>query len=218
MEDLTDNEREEQLRRWWSENWLWILGGIAVGLALLWGWQYWQKSRLIAAQQQQAAYEGELQSLGRHQFDQAAAQAKTLRDQNPSSPYADQADLALARAAIEDRKLDVAVTHLKAVADGSKDTELRSIARTRLARVLIEQGKHDESLALLDTASAGSYLALYHDIRGDAFAAKGDPAAARREYDSALSAAKDDVQVDRAWIELKRDALPAAPAAAAAAK
>jgi predicted negative regulator of RcsB-dependent stress response len=218
VEDLTDNEAEEQLRRWWSENWLWILGGIAVGLALLWGWQYWQKSKLEAAQQQEAAYRTELESLGRNQFDQAAAQAKALRDKNPTSPYADQADLALARAAIEDRKLDVAAMHLKTVADGSKDAELRSIARTRLARVLIEQGKYDESLALLDTGCAGSYLALYHDIRGDAYAAKGDAAAARREYDSAISAAKDDVQVDTAWIELKRDALPAAPAAVAAAK
>ena len=28
VEDLSDNEREEQLRRWWSDNWLWIVGGI----------------------------------------------------------------------------------------------------------------------------------------------------------------------------------------------
>ena len=29
VEDLSDNEREEQLRRWWSDNWLWIVGGVA---------------------------------------------------------------------------------------------------------------------------------------------------------------------------------------------
>jgi predicted negative regulator of RcsB-dependent stress response len=33
VEDLTDNEREEQLRRWWSDNWAWIIGGVALGLA-----------------------------------------------------------------------------------------------------------------------------------------------------------------------------------------
>jgi predicted negative regulator of RcsB-dependent stress response len=145
-------------------------------------------------------------------------QAKALRDKNPGSPYADQADLALARAAIEDRKPDVAASHLKTVADGSKDAELRSIARTRLARVLIEQGKYDEAIALLDTGTAGSFLALYHDVRGDAYAGKGDAASARREYDSALSAAKEGVEVDRAWIELKRDALPALPATGATGK
>jgi predicted negative regulator of RcsB-dependent stress response len=222
VEDLTDNEREEQLRRWWSENWLWIVGGIALGLALLWGWQYWQGSKARVAQRDAAAYTAVLDALGQNKFDDAVQKAKALRAESPASPYADQSDLALARAAIENRKLDDAAQRLKAVADGSKDQELRTIALTRLARVQIEQGKFDDAVALLDTAKAGSFLALFHDVRGDAFAAKGDAAAARREYDSALAAARDDVQIDRAYVELKRDALPAvatpAPAAGAAGK
>ena len=220
MEDLTDNEQEEQLRRWWSENWLWIVGGIALGLALLWGWQYWKSSKVAAAQREETAYASVLDSLDKNQFDQAAVQAKAMREASATSPYADQADLALARAAIESRKLDDAAQRLKSVADGSKDPELRVAARTRLARVLIEQGKFDESLALLDAASAGAFAALYHDIRGDAFAGKGDPAAARREYDAALAAAKGDVRIDTAYIELKQSALPAvaAPVAGASGK
>jgi predicted negative regulator of RcsB-dependent stress response len=217
VEDLTDNEQEEQLRRWWSENWLWIVGGIALGLALLWGWQYWKSSKVAAAQREETAYAAVLDSLDKNQFDQAALQAKAMREERATSPYADQADLALARAAIESRKLDDAALRLKSVADGSKDPELRVAARTRLARVLIEQGKFDESLALLDVASAGAFAALYHDIRGDAFAGKGDPAAARREYDAALAAAKGDVRIDTAYIELKQSALPAAPAPVAGA-
>jgi predicted negative regulator of RcsB-dependent stress response len=193
------------------------VGGIALGLALLWGWQYWQGSKAKAAQREAAAYSAVLDSLGQNKFDEAVLKAKALRAESPASPYADQSDLALARAAIENRKLDDAAQRLKAVADGSKDQQLRTIALTRLARVQIEQGKFDDSVALLDIAKAGSFLALFHDIRGDAFAAKGDAAAARREYDSALSAAKDDVQIDRAYVELKRDALPAAAAPAPAA-
>ena len=217
MEDLTDNEQEEQLRRWWSENWLWIVGGIALGLALLWGWQYWKSSKVAAAQREETAYAAVLDSLDKNQFDQAALQAKAMREERATSPYADQADLALARAAIESRKLDDAAQRLKSVADGSKDPELRAAARTRLARVLIEQGKFDASLALLDVASAGAFAALYHDIRGDAFAGKGDPVAARREYQAALAAAKGDVRIDTAYIELKQSALPAAAAAVAGA-
>ncbi len=212
MEDLTDNEREEQLRRWWGENWLWIVSGIGLGLGLLWGWQYWQRSKAEAAQLEESAYAAVLESLGKNQFDQAVLQAKAMRDARMASPYTDQADLALARAAIELRKLDDAALRLKTVADGSKDPELRGVAKVRLARVLIEQGKFDESLALLDVANAGAFAALYHDIRGDAFAGKGDPAAALREYDAALVAAKGDVRIDTAYVELKRSALPAAAA------
>jgi predicted negative regulator of RcsB-dependent stress response len=211
VEDLTDLEREEQLRRWWSENWLWIFGGIALGMALLWGWQYWQRSRLAQAQQDLTAYQAVITSLGQSKFDEAVAEARALRDRHPASPYADQSDLALARMAAEEQKLDVAAQHLRSVMDASKDPELRTVARSRLARVLIAQDKSDEAITLLDMAEAGAFAALYHELRGDAYAAKGDAAAARREYDEALGPQNSAAGLDRAYVELKRDQLPATP-------
>jgi predicted negative regulator of RcsB-dependent stress response len=219
VEDLSDNEREEQLRRWWAENWLWIVGGIALGLGLLAGWQYWQKSRLQSAEQDEAAYMSVLDSLSKQQLDAASKSAGDLRAQHPKSPYADQADLALARALVDQRKFDDAAKHLRTVADASRDPQLRQIATTRLARVLSEEGKHDDALKLLDVEKAGSFAPLFHEIRGDVQAAKGDAAAARQEYDSALAAATaaktaEGPALDTQYIELKRDAL--APAAAPA--
>jgi predicted negative regulator of RcsB-dependent stress response len=225
VEDLSDNEREEQLRRWWSENWLWIVGGVAIGLAVLAGYQYWQQTRFQSAEQDEASYLAVLDSLGRNQRDAAAGQADKLRSAHPKSPYADQADLALARAAVDARDLDGAAKRLRAVADGSRDPQLRVVARTRLARVLGEQGKYDEALALLDVAKAGEFTALLHDVRGDLYAAKGDAAAAAREYDAVLAtaAADADTGIDRTYVQLKREALavpatnPAAVSAAGAA-
>jgi predicted negative regulator of RcsB-dependent stress response len=210
VEDLSDIEREEQLRRWWSENWAWIIGGVALGLALLAGWQYWQRHQVQSAEADEAGYIAVVEALGRNDRDSAASQAKTLRERRPDSPYADQADLALARAAIERRDLDAAAVLLRGVSDRSKDPELRLIARTRLARVLIEQAKLDEALALLEPSAAGAFAPLVHEIRGDAYAAKGDAAAARGEYDAALKAADEASGLDRNYLELKRDALPVA--------
>jgi len=221
VEDLTDNEREEQLRRWWSDNWAWIIGGVALGLAILGGWQYWQRHQLQSTEQDQASYRAVLQALGRDQRDEAVKQATELRTRRPGSPYADQSELALARAAVDRRDFDEAARLLKGVADGSKDPELRQVARMRHARVLVEQGKHDEALALLDGAQGGAFGGLVHEIRGDALAAKGDAAAARTAYDAALAASGPESGLDSAFIELKRDALAAQsvalPAAAAAA-
>ena len=217
VEELTDNEREEQLRRWWGDNWAWILGGVALGLAGLWGYNYWQTAKANEAQQDASAYQSVIALLGQGKLDEAAAGTKALRDLHPKSPYADQADLAVARAAVESRKYEDGATHLRTVMDGSRDAELRVIARTRLARVLVEQAKYDDALALLDVATAGAYAALYHDLRGDAYAGKQLVAEARREYDAALAVAEDASGLDRAFVELKRDALPEASAAAAAA-
>ena len=213
MEDLSDIEREEQLRRWWSENWAWIIGGVALGLSLLAGWQYWQRSHVQSAERDEAAYVAVLEALGRNQRDEAASQTRALRERRPDSPYADQAELALARVALERRDFEDAASLLRGVADRSKDGELRQVSRIRLARVLIEQGKHDEALAGLDASAAGAFAALVHEVRGDVFAAKGDPAAARKEYETALAVAGPDSGLDREFVELKRDAQ--APASSA---
>jgi predicted negative regulator of RcsB-dependent stress response len=219
VEDLSDNEREEQLRRWWADNWLWIVGGIALGLGALAGWNYWQTSKLKAAELDESSYLAVLDALGRNDKDAAIKQATDLRKLHPKSPYADQSDLALARYAVDQRDFDAAVQRLRLVADSSRDAELRLIATTRLARVLAEQGKHDEALKLLDVAQAGAFAPLYHDLRGDILAARNDVAGARQAYDAALAAtaASPPQGFDRAYVELKRDALPAAAAAPAAA-
>ena len=217
MEDLTDNEREEQIRRWWSDNWAWIIGGVALGLALLAGWQYWQRYQAQTGEQDARSYRAVIESLSRDQRDEAVKQAAELRERRPGSVYADQAELALARAAIDRREFDEATRLLKAIADRSQDVELRRVAQTRHARVLVEQGKHDEAIALLDPAQAGAFAALFHDIRGDAYAAKGDAVSAKREFEAALAAGDEAVGVDRVFIELKRDATPLAVAAAPAA-
>jgi predicted negative regulator of RcsB-dependent stress response len=84
--------------------------------------------------------------------------------------------------------------------------------------VLAEQGKHDDALKLLDVAKAGSFAPVYHEIRGDVLAAKGDAAGARKEYDAALAADNtgEGAALDTRYVELKRDALGVAGPAAAA--
>ncbi len=216
MEDLTDNEREEQLRRWWSDNWAWIIGGVALGLAILGGWQYWQRHKVQVAEQDEAGYLAVVEALESNNRDAAVQHAAELQKRRPGSPYTDQAELALARAAVERREFDEAARLLRGVADRSKDAELRLVAKTRLARVLVEQGKHDEALALLDVSQSGAFAAMVHEIRGDAFAAKGDTAQARTEYDAAIKASTPESGIDGAFVELKRDALAAAVPAQAA--
>ena len=103
------------------------------------------------------------------------------------------------------------------MAETSRDPELRLIAQSRLARVLSEQGKHDDALKLLDVANAGSFTPVFHEIRGDVLAAKGDVAGARQAYDAALAAttSAQAQAFDREYVELKRDALSTATTAPA---
>ena len=222
----SDNEREEQLRSWWRENWLWIVGGIALGLAGAGG------LAVLAGRttRQQRAGRGRLHArvldaLTANSRD-AATQAGRRRCASgirsrptPTRPTSRWRAQPWTRASSMRRRSGCARSWTS-----SRDAELRQIARSRLARVLIEQGKHDDALALLDVAErrARSRRTI-HESAATFSRAKGDPARRAREYDAALAA---DARPARAsiarYVELKRDAsLPrrrrhADPAASAA--
>ena len=43
MDDLTEREQLDAIKKWWNENGKAIIAGLAVGLSAVFGWQYWQK-------------------------------------------------------------------------------------------------------------------------------------------------------------------------------
>ena len=130
----------------------------------------------------------------------------------PASPYADQAQLTLARMAVDEGKPADAVGPLTRVMNGSKDDELKHIARLRLARVQIDQGKPDDAIKTLAEDKPGTFVARYHEVRGDAFYAKNDLKSAAAEYKAALEGA-DTGGVNPALVQMKIADLGAAPAA-----
>ena len=86
--------------------------------------------------------------------------------------------------------------------DNSKDSELRHIARLRLARVLIDQGKPDDAIKALSD-EPGAFAARYHEVRGDAYYAKKDLQRASTEYKTALGESGAQGGVDSALLTLK---------------
>lgn len=207
MEDFSsESEQWDAVKRWLRENGLWIVGGIALGVAALAGWRLWEERRERIALEASASYEQAIEALSRNDRTRALTLFDQLRTDHGRSPYADQGDLLAARLHVEAREFDKAAARLRGVMDGSPDKELRAVARGRLARLLLEQGKADEALALLPADTKSAFAPRYAEIRGDALLAKGDQAGALAAYRSAREAAEEGV-VDRGLIELKIGAL-----------
>jgi predicted negative regulator of RcsB-dependent stress response len=116
---------------------------------------------------------------------QAMVSLGELEREHPGSPYVDQGRLLAARIYVDEGALDKAAGELASIAEHSKDSELALVARLRLARVQIAQGKAESALATLGAAQNGAFAGRYHEVRGDAYYAKGDKAAALREYRAA---------------------------------
>jgi predicted negative regulator of RcsB-dependent stress response len=216
---LTDRDQEEALRNWWSENWKWILAGVVLGLGLLAAYQYWQSYRGHEADGAAKTYQDFQKAVAAKDLEQAKRLLQDLANDHAKSGYTQQGHLLLAKEDAEAGRFEDSIKHLRQVVDTSRDAELAHVARLRMARLLIQTGKHDEVLQMLDIAKAGAFVAQVHEIRGDALVAKGDAQGARAEYAAAL-AAESKGQIDRPTVELKlRDVggeVPKAPAAPAA--
>ncbi len=209
-EYLTDDEQLEVVKHAFVEYAPWIIGGVFVGAALFFGYRYYQSytdGQALKAATQFSAMTAALQ-VNDHARSRQIAEA--IIKGYAGSPYADQAQLTLARLELDDGHADKAIAPLTEVMNGSKDSELRQIARLRLARVMTDQGKPDEAITLLADPIPASFAARYHEVRGDAHFVKKETAQAVSEYQAALAAA-DSGGIDASLLELKIQDLGAVP-------
>ena len=92
------------------------------------------------------------------------------------------------------------------VVDRADETELKEVARYRLAEVLLNDKQYDEALKVLDAKHGEPFAGLYADLRGDALAAAGRADDARAAY--ALALAKLDAKSQyRTYVQVKLDSL-----------
>jgi predicted negative regulator of RcsB-dependent stress response len=211
-EYLDEREQAEQLKRWFKENWLWLVAGIGLGLGGLYGWQGWNSYLDGKSRQAEAKFSTMLEALDASDRARADALADDITRNYGSTPYADQVQLVLARVDVEEGKLEQAAGKLKRVMDNSGDPELALVARLRLARVQSAHGDNDAALATLAAANAPAVEPAIAEVRGDVLLAKGDRDAAATAYREALAGAESGL-VDAQMLKLKIDELASEPPA-----
>ena len=190
MDDyLSEKEQWEWVKAQVRENAPAVLLAIVLGVGVIYGWRWWQGHQDARQLEAGAKYMQMVRSLEGADRSQSLVLLGELERDYASSPYSDQARLLAARMYVDEAQLDHAASELSAVAEHTKDHDLALVARERLARVQIAQGKPDAALATLGAvADPGAFAGRYHEVRGDAYYAKGDKAAALSEYRSAQGA------------------------------
>jgi predicted negative regulator of RcsB-dependent stress response len=215
---LSEKEQWEWLRDQVKQNAPTVIAAVVLTAAALYGWRWWQAHQDAERVAASAEYSQIIEALDHGDRTQAFTLIGVLEREHGSSPYADQARLLASRLYVESKRLDQANSELTAVMEHSSDHELALVARLRLARVEIAQGKPAEALATLNGATPGAFAGRFHEARGDAYFASGDKAAALTEYHNAQAG---NVGAEAAVLNLKIADLtadaPAAPAPAAAA-
>ncbi len=211
--DLQEQEQLDALKAFWNKygnlvTWLLVL---LLGAYAAWnGWNYWQreqglKSGAMFEELERAALGGDADRAGRVFAD--------LRAQFPSTAFAQQGGMLVAKVQFEKGQTDAAKASLRWVADNASEDEMRTVARLRLAAVLTEGRQYDAALKTQEGATAPGFAALEADRRGDVLAIQGKPLEARAAYEAAYAAMSDKIDYRR-LIEAKLAALGVAPGAA----
>ncbi len=213
--DLQEQEQLDALKSFWKTYGNLITWALIAALAVfagLNGWKWWQRDQSANAaamfeQLELAAQGGDAQRAGQIFSD--------LKERYPRTAYAEQGGLVAARVQFDRGQADAAKASLGWVAENASEDEYKTIARLRLAGLLLQAKDYDGALKHLDAAKAPTFQALVADRRGDVLLAQGKTAEARSAYQAAWQAMDDKIEYRR-LIDAKLTALGAAPAAASA--
>lgn len=206
----TDEDRIEAIKKWWRENGTAVILGLLLGIGSLVGWRMWTGYVENQSVQASEIYLS-MQGLAQVDAQAAAEQGQILKADFRRTPYATVAALDLARMAAEAGDLEQAEEHLHWVIDRTRYDDQKHLARTRLARVLIADGRHQDALNTLDGDIPEGFLAVVEELRGDAHRGLGENSEARAAYDRAILASVGVAD----YLRMKRDDLSEADATGA---
>jgi predicted negative regulator of RcsB-dependent stress response len=212
--DLEEQEQLDQLKSFWKKygNLItWVLIAVLGAFAAYQLWENRQreqagKAGLLYDELDRAANAGDVEKTGRVFSD--------LKEHFPATGFAQQGALLAAKVQVEKAQPDAAIATLTWAAEHATEAEYKTVARLRLAGVLLDQKKPDEALKQLAGADAPSFAPLVADRRGDILAAQGKTEEAKAAYQQAWKGMDTRLEYRR-LVEAKLTALGAAPEAPA---
>ncbi len=210
----SEKEQIEAIREWWRENGKGIVVGVVLGLAGLFGWRMWQNYSHDRGERASFEYARMSAALAQGKDDGARQWARQITVDYGSTSYGTLAAFAIARIDVDQGDTKAAEQRLQWALDHAGDEGLRRLAALRLARVQISEDKLDAADKTLHSVPPDGPTAVFSQVEGDLYVARGDTQKARAAYEAALKALAPNAPVrERQLLEVKLGNLGGAPAA-----
>ena len=199
--EISDSEEEQvdKLKKWWDSNGKQIIAGAVLGLAGIFGWNYYvdyQDSQALNARALYLSYASDSANVG--------AYDKLIKD-HPSSSYSDQATLLMAKYLFEAENYSLALDALKPLMS-RENSVIASTAALRSASLYLELGQHQEALAVLNMDNANEFSGLFYNLAGDVYLDLGNNEEARNSYALAIENITDNSSLSQ-LVQIKLDDL-----------
>ncbi len=211
--DLQEQEQLDDLKAFWKQHGNLITWVVTACLMAFAGWNAWGWYQRDQAVKASAMFDELDKAAAAGDADKAGRVFADLKDRYGRTVFAQQGGLLAARVQYDKGQADAARASLGWVSDNAAEDEYRSVARLRLAGVLMDAKQYDAALKALQADSSKLFAGLLADRRGDVLLAQGKPAEARTAYQAAWAAMDEKVDYRR-LVEAKLTALGAPPAPA----
>ncbi|MBU2113744.1 MAG: tetratricopeptide repeat protein [Gammaproteobacteria bacterium] len=204
MEIYSSEEQQvEAIKRFWQQYGKAILGGVVLGLAVLYGFRFYQAEQRSQAEQASSRFTQLVEQRADAASEDWLAQAQGFIDAGNKDHYAVMAALLAAKEAVALAQYDKAQTQLSWVLANAKEPTVLALTQLRLARLQREQGQLDAALTTLAASVPESFATLQAELKGDILLQAEKPAEAKAAYQLALEKAGDNAQI----LQIKLDDL-----------
>ncbi len=213
-----DHEEQEQLatlQEWWKKNgnvMTWVLIAALAAYAGWTGWKYYQNNQAVQASQ---LYDELGKAVTAKDNVKVLRAATDMEQKFGGTTYAQMAALAAAKATFDANDQTNTKAQLQWVIDHGRDLEYKTLAKIRLAGVLLDEKAYDKGLEVLGGDVAPEFDSALADRKGDILVAQNKIDEARAAYQLALDKA-DPSNPSRQLIQIKLDAIGGSATKAAA--
>ncbi|MDC1016266.1 tetratricopeptide repeat protein [Candidatus Thioglobus sp.] len=199
--EISDSEEEQvdKLKKWWDSNGKQIIAGAVLGLAGIFGWNYYvdyQDSQALNARALYLSYASDSANIG--------AYDKLIKDHSSSS-YADQGTLIMAKYLFDAGNYSLALDAIEPLLS-REDSVIASTAALRTASLYLELGQHQEALDVLNLENANGFSGLFYNLAGDIYLDLGNSEEARNNYALAIENVTENSSLSQ-LIQIKLDDL-----------
>lgn len=183
----TEDEALDRIRQLWGQ-----YGKVIVILSILvagsfGGRNLWVSYKSDSAENSSLNYSQLLLAVDQKRFEDAYEIGSEIIKTDAQSSYAELSSLFLAKISFEKGDYDVAKNTLIAVIESSSDLNTGNVARERLARILLSEGKADDSQKVLEESKSMDLANHLLELQGDIMKARGDLKSALSLYQKALA-------------------------------
>jgi len=201
----TEDEQVDAIKAWWDKNGKSTIFGIVVVLASVFGWNKWNEHQQNISVSASSRYEMMVAQMEKDP-DGAIAMGESVKQEFKGSHYSVLAAMMIAKIEVERGQLEIAAAELTWAAEQSGDPVFVDLANSRLARVILAQGRADDAIATLSKVKSAGFSGMVAEIKGDAYISQGDRNSARAAYQQALTGYADMPEKKRE-IQIKLDDL-----------